>query len=460
MPTAAEIRAGLDHPVIDADGHGIEYLPWFRDLLRDEGGPHAVDGWDVVEHGPAFTRQLDADAQRALGTFRVSWWGLPARNTLDRATAMLPALLHERLDELGLDVAVCYPTYGLTVMGLDDPDVRVPAARAFNRYYAEAYAGLRDRLEPVAIVPTYAPDEAIEVLDHAVAGLGLRAVMCTGLVHRALPGENLPRGARWLDALGLDSAHDYDPLWQRFVDLGVTPTFHSTGMGWGSRTSPSSYVANHLGSFSAAGEALCRSLFLGGVMTRFPALRFAFLEGGVTWAATLCADLAGHFEKRHGDAIRQYDPTELDRAALLEHIETHGHAEVRARADELNRALHMLSEPDEDRVHLDEFACSGVASPAAIRGVFERQCFFGCEADDLTWALAFAPQYHGARLNAMFASDLGHWDVPDATTVLPGAWELVEAGLVSTDDFRRFTYDNARALWGPELFANTVVASS
>jgi len=60
----------------------------------------------------------------------------------------------------------------------------------------------------------------------------------------------------------------------------------------------------------------------------------------------------------------------------------------------------------------------------------------------------------------MFASDLGHWDVPDATTVLPGAWELVEAGLVSTDDFRRFTYDNARALWGPELFANTVVASS
>ena len=71
--------------------------------------------------------------------------------------------------------------------------------------------------------------------------------MCTGLVHRPLPGENLPRGARWVDALGLDSAHDYDPFWRRFADLGVTPTFHSTGMGWGSRTSPTSYVANHLG---------------------------------------------------------------------------------------------------------------------------------------------------------------------------------------------------------------------
>ena len=41
-------------------------------------------------------------------------------------------------------------------MGLDDPELRVAAARAFNRYYAQAYDGLRDRLDPVAIVPTYA----------------------------------------------------------------------------------------------------------------------------------------------------------------------------------------------------------------------------------------------------------------------------------------------------------------
>ncbi|HEV7524112.1 MAG TPA: amidohydrolase family protein [Acidimicrobiia bacterium] len=456
--TAAEVRAGLDHPVIDADGHGIEYLPWFRDLLRDEGGPGAVDAWDVVENGARLSRTLDADTKRALGLFRVSWWGLPSENTLDRASAMLPALLHERLDELGIDVAVCYPTYGLTVMGLDDPNLRVAAARAFNTYYAQAYAGLRDRLEPVAIVPTYAPEEAIAVLEHAVETLGLRVVMCTGLVHRPLPGENLPRGARWVDALGLDSAHDYDPLWQRFVELDVTPTFHSTGMGWGSRTSPSSYVANHVGSFGAAGEALCRSLLLGGVMHRFPELRFAFLEGGVTWAATLCSDLVGHWEKRHSDAMGQYDPARLDRALLTDLIERYGADEVRARVGDLDAALHMLSEPDEDRSLLDEFAASGLRSPADIRETFARQCFFGCEADDPTWALAFAPEYHGTRLGAMFASDLGHWDVPDATQVLPEAWELVERGLVTTDAFRAFTHDHALELWGPKLFADTVLA--
>jgi hypothetical protein len=59
----------------------------------------------------------------------------------------------------------------------------------------------------------------------------------------------------------------------------------------------------------------------------------------------------------------------------------------------------------------------------------------------------------------MFASDLGHWDVPDATQVLPEAWELVDNGLVTTDDFRAFSYENALALRGESMFADTVVAA-
>ena len=458
--TASEVRAGLGHPVVDADGHGIEYLPYIRDLIRDEGGAHAVDGWDTVARGMAAVRTLDVATRRQLGVSRLSWWGLPAENTLDRATAMLPALMYDRLAELGIDVAVLYPTYGLTVMGLDDPDVRVPVARAFNTYYSLEYAKYRDRLQPVAIVPTYTPDEAIDVLDHAVGSLGLRAVMCTGIVHRPTVGAADVRSARWLDALGLDSAHDYDPLWSRCAELGIAPTFHSTGMGWGSRTSPTSYVANHLGSFGVAGEALCRSLFLGGVMHRFPRLRFAFLEGGVAWAATLCADLIGHWEKRHGDVIHQYDPARLDRPRLRAFVDRFGSDDVRARIGNLDDALRMLSDPGEDRAALDEFGASGVTTADDIRVTFAERCFFGCEADDPMWALAFAPQFHATPLRAMFASDLGHWDVPDARSVLPEAWELVERGLASADDFRAFTLENALRLWGPALFQETALGSS
>ena len=36
------IRARLDHPIIDADGHAIEYLPVVRDVLQAQAGDDAV----------------------------------------------------------------------------------------------------------------------------------------------------------------------------------------------------------------------------------------------------------------------------------------------------------------------------------------------------------------------------------------------------------------------------------
>jgi hypothetical protein len=74
-------------------------------------------------------------------------------------------------------------------------------------------------------------------------------------------------------------------------------------------------------------------------------------------------------------------------------------------------------------------------------------------------ALAFRPDYAGMRLRAMFASDLGHWDVPNACAVLPEAWDFVERGHVTADDFKAFTHDNALALWGDEMFGTTVTAA-
>jgi hypothetical protein len=46
------------------------------------------------------------------------------------------------------------------------------------------------------------------------------------------------------------------------------------------------------------------------------------------------------------------------------------------------------------------------------------------------------------RLNAIFGSDIGHFDVPDMTGVLPEAYEMVEDELVTPADFRDFTFTN------------------
>ena len=89
---------------------------------------------------------------------------------------------------------------------------------------------------------------------------------------------------------------------------------------------------------------------------------------------------------------------------------------------------------------------------------------FGCEADDRMNARAFARRVNpfGARINAIFGSDIGHFDVPDMREVLPEACELVEDELITADDFRDFTFANVVRLWGtvnPKFFEGTVVAT-
>ena len=97
---------------------------------------------------------------------------------------------------------------------------------------------------------------------------------------------------------GLDSAHDYDPVWATCVELGVAPAFHSSLQYTHSARSVSSYVFNHIGGIAGNHAVLCKALVLGGVFRRFPELRVGFLEGGVAWGAALLADTVGHWRKR------------------------------------------------------------------------------------------------------------------------------------------------------------------
>ena len=67
----------------------------------------------------------------------------------------------------------------------------------------------------------------------------------------------------------------------------------------------------------------------------------------------------------------------------------------------------------------------------------------------------------GARINGIYSSDIGHFDVPDMVQVLPEAYELVEQGFLTTDDFRDFTFGNAVRLWAgvnPRFFEGTQIA--
>ncbi len=455
---SASVHERLGHPVIDADGHEVEYVPALLELLREEGGAKAVEKFTKVagwyRHTP--------EERMANRMVRPPWWALPTRHTVDHATSVLPRLLEERMGEIGLDFTVLYPSVGLAVTHLEDPELRRAACRAVNRYHAEVFGSHAAVMAPAAAIPMHTPEEALDGLDHAVGELGLKALMMAGHVRRPILDSDGTRRGTWIDPLALDSAYDYDPVWARCEALRVAPAFHSGGMGWGSRVSVTNYMYNHIGHFAAASEALCKALFFGGVTRRFPKLRFMFLEAGVGWATMLLSDLAGHWEKRNGEAMANYDPQYLDRELLAELLERYASPLQEPYVGELDRHIGQLWPDVQDRGRLDDFAAADVSSVQELVDRFVPSFFFGCEADDATNAWAFDTRVNptGARLNAVFSSDIGHWDVPDMREVLEEAYELVEHGLVSDADFRRFVFTNPMRLLtdvNPDFFTGTAV---
>src|SRR5258706_12830296 len=96
---SAQVRARLSHPVIDADGHTIEFIPAFFDSLKETGGADMVERYLAYpdnRFNPTGWYRQNWEQRRDNWTPRLAWWPLPTRNTLDRATATIPRLLRER----------------------------------------------------------------------------------------------------------------------------------------------------------------------------------------------------------------------------------------------------------------------------------------------------------------------------------------------------------------------------
>ena len=180
----------------------------------------------------------------------------------------------------------------------------------------------------------------------------------------------------------------------------------------------------------------------------------------------LYADLVGHWEKRNRQALEHTNPHNLDRARLLDFARTYASpavAEAVSRGEGLDGDSNSaLTGGLED---LDDYFRCKIERREDIRDLFVPRFYFGCEADDPINAWAFNRRANplGARLNALFSSDIGHFDVPDMAEVVPEAYELVEHGLITDDDFREFMFTNAVRFWGevnPDFFRGTVVETA
>jgi predicted TIM-barrel fold metal-dependent hydrolase len=450
----AEIRAELGHPVIDGDGHVLEYMPAAYPYLREALGGPRFDAYLKARSPLSSAMSSPSLEQRRRSRVpQAGWWGTPVANTRDLATSLSPRLLHERTGELGFDYAVLYATNAMGSAGVQDDEMRRGLCRGFNDFFAAAYGPFSDRLTAAGIIPMNTPEEAIAELEHCKE-IGLKVVGIPHGVLRPIADPASPQSpwlypgqTHWWDHFGLDSAYDYDPVWAKFQELGLPLTVHG-GLGappTGWYTSLTSWMANHIGSFAAMMYPVCKAMYLGGVTRRFPNLPIAFLECGVGWACTMLADTVEHWEKRNIELVESlYNPELLDVDGLVRLMrdnspELLGDVDDETLAQRLEACTLRGTPPEEH----DEWTAMEITSKRDFYDLFVPNLYFGCEADDRTAAFAFSPaNAFNAELKVMFSSDISHFDVPDFLGVLPEAFGLIRKGVMTPEQFKTFTFDN------------------
>lgn len=203
-----------------------------------------------------------------------------------------------------LDTMVLYPSLGLCVPSLEDPEFAAGFARLYNQWIADFCEPTHSRLRGVAVTPIEHGDVAIDIMTEAKE-LGLVAT----LVPPALQTRNL-------DHPDLDSF--YAAAVELDMPLGIhgAPGIHLPKIGVDRFTN---YIQVHCISFPFDQMTAMTALVSGGVFERHPQLRVAFLEAGAGWVPFFIDRLHEHYEKR-GDWIEggwRRDPHEYLRAGNI-----------------------------------------------------------------------------------------------------------------------------------------------
>jgi predicted TIM-barrel fold metal-dependent hydrolase len=197
----------------------------------------------------------------------------------------------EAKDIEGIDVAVLYPTRGLSVLTRPDMDSRFAAAvaRAYNDWLFDFCQADTSRLLGAGMLSVRDIGDAVQEAQRVVEKLGFRAVFLR---------SNIINGKNWYDPY-------YEPLWDALEDLRIPLGFHEA-----SRSRSHQCAENFEPNFGLRrvyAQPFEQMLGLGGfiaggVLERHPRLKVAFLEANCSWAPWLLWRLDEGYE-REGDAF-------------------------------------------------------------------------------------------------------------------------------------------------------------
>ncbi|MGB7949753.1 MAG: amidohydrolase family protein [Candidatus Binatia bacterium] len=189
--------------------------------------------------------------------------------------------LKERLEDLdkeAIDVQFLYPSFLLHVNAWPDGVLAMAVCRAYNTWLAETCKKAPDRLKGVGVVSLQDAQGAAKELAR-IKELGMSAVMINGTA-----------GARRLDH------PDHDTFFSAADHLNVAIAVHfSLQFPFVDKLFehhfPNRVLAGIVPMMAGLTSVLCS-----GLLDRYKNLRFAFLEGGISWVPAHVERMDDHFE--------------------------------------------------------------------------------------------------------------------------------------------------------------------
>jgi predicted TIM-barrel fold metal-dependent hydrolase len=194
-----------------------------------------------------------------------------------------------RLADMDLDriaQAVVYPTYGLMIQQVRDPEASVALCRAINDWLADYCRAAPDRLIGVGVLPQTSAEHALAEAKRCLETLDLR-----GVWRRPERIEGTP------------ALHDpsYEPLWSYLEEVDRPLALHPGLNGLVPcrelrHRFADDYASMHAVHFPMEQMMGLTELVAFGVLDRHPRLRVAFLESGAVWALAHLHRLDEHLE--------------------------------------------------------------------------------------------------------------------------------------------------------------------
>jgi predicted TIM-barrel fold metal-dependent hydrolase len=286
LALADDVLAGVK--IIDVDTHLSEPADlWtsraparYRDVvprqLEVAGRLRWVVGDDIDLGGTGASSVIDRDGGKMYGT---GWMKMPVHEVHD-ASSQIPARL-AMMDRLGIHAQIMYPNVAgfgnQAFLRVEDAGLRLACAQIYNDAGAEFQEASGQRIFPMALVPWWDIEAAVDEVRRAAA-MGMRGIVtCSNPEDAGLPDLSQPEWAGFFEAcqeLAMPINFHIGSSQREMDFYGKTP--------WPSHRGEARLALGSANLFLGNARVI-GNLIYAGLPERYPGCKFVSVESGVGW---------------------------------------------------------------------------------------------------------------------------------------------------------------------------------